>query len=348
MTERILNPRDLEGLKAAWLQHLLLRNFTPLTLRMMDQYLRFFLAYLKGRGITDVHQVDAALFEKYKAYLSTEYVTRKGTRLHQNTVIARLGWVQNWFAWLKKKGLLYFDPIASVKTPRTIKRLPKGVLTHEEVRKIMEQPNLKNPIGYRDRTMMEVLYSTGARANELVSLRVPDVDLKKKVVRIRQGKGGKDRFAPLTSQCCRFVERYLQDIRPELAQGMRPAGNNWIKKAGTGEDFLFLSLYGGTLSRFWLGSLMKQHLLKAGITRPMQPVHGFRHSVATHLIEDGMDVRYVQVLLGHEDIGSTTIYTHVERKTLHRMLKEHHPLELSDKTVLPFKPKTREAHAAAA
>jgi integrase/recombinase XerD len=345
-----LNTGDLEALKGAFLKHLLLRNLTPLTIRQVDQYLRIFLGYVKGRGVTDLRQIDAELFEKYKAYLSTEYVTRKGAPLHQNTVLSRLGWVQHWFAWLRKRGALFFDPIAGVKVPRTLKRLPKGVLRPEEVQKVMEGPDLRNPIGYRDRTMMEVLYATGARASELLSLRLPDIDFEKKVIRIRHGKGGKDRFAPLSTPCCRFLRRYIDAIRPELVEGMRPAGNNWLKKAGTAEDLVFVSVYGGPFTKNWLADIMKRYITKAGITRPMQPVHGFRHSVATHLIEDGMDIRYVQVLLGHSAITSTQVYTHVERATLHRMLKDFHPLEQGDKAVLPFKPKKekKEAHAAAA
>lgn len=347
MSEK-LDTSDLDGLKAAYLKHCLLRNLTPLSIRQVDQYLRIFLGYVKGHGVSDARHVDADIFEKYKAHLSTEYLTRKGVPLHQNTVEARLHHVQLWFAWLRKKGALFFDPIAVVRVPRTLKRLPKGVLRPDELRTVMEQPDLHNPIGYRDRTMMEVLYSTGARAAELLSLRLPDVDLVKKVIRIRNGKGGKDRFVPLSTPCCRFLRRYIDAVRPELIQGMRPAGNNWLKKAGTGEDFVFVSVYGGPFSRTWLGALMKRYLAKAGITRPMQPVHGFRHAVATHLLESGMDIRYVQVLLGHAIITSTQIYTHVERGTLHRLLKEYHPLELGDKAVLPFRPETQEAHAAAA
>ena len=343
-----LDPLDLDGLKVAYLKHLLLRNLRPLSIRQVEQSLRVFIGYVRAYGVTDAQQVDAALFEKYKAHLSTVYLTRKGKPLQQDTVRARLQTVQCWFAWLRKRGVLFFDPIAGVKVPRAVKRLPRGVLRPEEVRRVMEQPDLRAPLGYRDRAIMEVLYSTGARAAELVGLRLPDVDLAGKVVRIRDGKGGKSRLAPLSTPCCRFLRRYIDAVRPELAQGMRPSGNNWLKKAGTGADFLFLSIYGGPFTRTWLAELMKGYLAKAGIIRPVQPVHGFRHSVATHLIEDGMDVRYVQILLGHESILSTQVYTHVERATLHRLLREHHPLELGDKTVLPFTPEAREAHEAAA
>ncbi len=338
---------DLAALKAAYLEHLVLRNMSALTVRQVDQYLRLFTGYLSGRGITEPGKVDREAFEQYKAYLSTGYVTRKGTQLKSSTVQGRLISVKVWFAWMKKKGVLFFDPLAEAQVPRTIKRLPRGVLRPDEIRKLMEQPNLKTPIGYRDRTMMEVLYASGARAAELMNLRTPDVDLKKKVVRIRNGKGGRDRFVPLTTQCCRFLERYLEEIRPELADCLRPAGNRWSEKARTGADFLFLSAYGGSFSPTWLSAVMRAYYLKAGMMNPVSPVHGLRHSLATHLMADGMDVRYVQALLGHNNINSTQIYTHVERGTLHKMLKKYHPRALTGETVQPFV-EEKEEHAAAA
>ncbi|MBI5244220.1 MAG: tyrosine-type recombinase/integrase [Elusimicrobia bacterium] len=289
---------NLDQLKASYLESLVLKNYSPLSVRQNDQNLRIFLSWLKGRGITDPGQVDAPLFEQYKAYLSTGYVTRKGKPLCSNTIIPRLYNVQNWFEWMRKKGVVMSNLIAGVKLPRFMQRLPRGVLRQDEIRRVMAQPDIRTPLGYRDRTMMEVLYSTGVRARELVSLRVPDVDMSKKAARVRNGKGGKDRFVPLSTPCCRFVARYLEEIRPELVAGMKPCGNNWIKKAGTAEDFLFVSAYGGTFSSQWLNQLMTDYLRKAGIARPVSPVHGFRHSVATHLIEDGMDVRYVQAMLG--------------------------------------------------
>jgi integrase/recombinase XerD len=212
----------------------------------------------------------------------------------------------------------------------------------------MEQPDLRSVLGYRDRAMMEILYATGVRCAELVCLRVPDVDLKKKSIRVRNGKGGKDRFVPLSTPACRFIERYLAVIRPELAGCMRPAGNNWKAKSQTGEDFLFLSIYGGQLTRTWLAETMRRYLRDSGITRPVSPVHSFRHSVATHLLENGMDVRYVQAFLGHESINSTQIYTHVERKTLLRLMKTCHPRELVGETALPFVAEEEKKHALAA
>jgi integrase/recombinase XerD len=143
-------------------------------------------------------------------------------------------------------------------------------------------------------------------------------------------------MAPLSTPCCRFLERYLAEFRPGIVEGLRFAGHNWIKKAGTAEDFVFASAYGGAFSARWLSQLMRKYLHQAGITRPISPVHGFRHSVATHLVADGMDVRYVQILLGHSNINSTQIYTHVERKTMHRMIKRYHPRCRVNERVIPF------------
>jgi len=342
MTEK----ETLGGLKDAFLEHLTLKNLSPLSIRQRDLAIRVFLGWLAGKSIREIGQVDREVFENYKAWLSS-YLTREGKLLAAKTIGDRMYIVQCWFAWLKKKGVISCDPVAGVKAPRCRKPLPRGVMRPDEIRKIMEQPDLKSIIGYRDRTVMEVLYSTGARAAELVGLKVPDVDLQKKMARIRNGKGGRDRFVPLSTPCCRFLERYLAVIRPELTKCTRPSGNNWLKKAHTGKDLLFLSLYGGPIGTIWLAGFMKKYILKAGITKVVSPVHSFRHSVATHLLEGGMDVRYVQVLLGHSSINSTQIYTHVERRTLQALLKKYHPRELAEERVQIFIDEEKKKYATA-
>lgn len=340
-----VSPRaGFESLKQAFLEHLTLKNIRPLSVKQNNLALRVFIGWLNGKGIKDVEQVDRNLFESYKAWL-TEYLNRKGEPLAVQTIRERILTPQRWFAWLKKKGVIIYDPIAGVKAPRYKKHLPRGVMRIDEIRKVMEQPDLRSVIGYRDRTIMEVLYSTGARAAELVSLKVPDVDLRKKMARIRNGKGGKDRFVPLSTPCCRFLARYLDVIRPELAGGMRPSGNNWLKKSETGKDLLFLSIYGGPVGKVWLAAFMKDYISKAGIKKVVSPVHSFRHSVATHLLEGGMDVRYVQVLLGHVNIDNTQIYTHVERHTLQALLKKHHPRELARENLQIFIDEEKKAKA---
>lgn len=334
----------LEELKSSFLEHLTLKNLSALTVRQTDLAIRIFLGWLDGKGVKDVYQVDQSLFENYKAWLSG-YRSRKGAPLAAQTMRDRLFMVQRWFGWMKKKGILAQNPIADVKPPRRKKHLPHGVMRPDEINKVMEQPDLRSVIGYRDRAIMEVLYSTGVRAAELCALKVSDVDLQKKLARVRNGKGGRDRFVPLSTPCCRFLERYIKEIRPELSGGMRPCGNNWLKKSQTGKDLLFLSLYGGPMGKVWLGTMMKEYIRKAGIKKALSPVHSFRHSVATHLLEGGMDVRYVQAILGHSNINSTQIYTHVERATLQGMLKKFHPRELARESLRIFVEEGKKGYA---
>lgn len=330
-----ITTQSFEACKVSYLQHLKLRNLSPLSIRQIEQGIRFFGAWLAQKSIPSLQGVGRDTFERYKAELMASQ-SHRGTPLHFDTIRGRMLIVQRWFDFLRRRGLLLSNPIADVKPPPRVKRLPRGVMSAEEIAKVMAQPDLKTLVGYRDRTLMEVLYSTGMRAAEVSSIEVQDVSLEKKVARVRKGKGSKERFVPLTTPCCRFLERYLKVVRPELAKGIRPAGNNWLKKYQTGGDLLFLSAYGGHLQACWLTQLLRGYLTAAGIDRPMSPVHGFRHTVATHLMESGMDVRYVQVFLGHANINTTQIYTHVERKSMMRQLKSYHPLEKAGVRLKPF------------
>jgi len=330
-----------EAQEAAYLQSAKLRNLLPLTIRQLDLAMRLFVAFARCQGITEAGRVDGALVERYKTHLMN-CRTRKGTPLRVNTVRERLFMVQGWFDFMKKKGLLAYNPAAEVAPPRLAKQLPRGVLRPDEVEKVMSLPDLKSAVGYRDRTMMELLYASGARAAELCGIRLGDIDLSRKVVKVL-GKGGKQRLVPQTTTSCRFLERYISDIRPELVEGMRFSGHNWLKQAGTAGDHLFVSIYGGLVKPGWLSAIMKRYLFLAGVTRPVSPVHGFRHTVATHLLGDGMDVRYVQAMLGHNSIDTTQIYAHVERDTMRRMIQAYHPLETDRRAVKSFVEEKRHA-----
>ncbi|MEQ1918227.1 MAG: tyrosine-type recombinase/integrase [Elusimicrobiota bacterium] len=331
-----LKPQDLslDALKTAWLQHMKLRNLSPLTVGQRRQELGLFLDFLQKAGVQSVHQINRETLERFKLEISG-HKTRRGTTLTVGVVRARVFAVQGWFRFLKKRGVIKTDPLAGVEVPREAKILPRGVFSHEELRRIMAQPDLHSFVGYRDRVMMEVLYSTGMRAAELSDLKVQDVDLENKVARVI-GKGNKERPVLLTTPCVRFLARYINEVRPRLAKATRFSGNNWRKKFRTGGDHMFLSAYGGTLGSIWLGAIMRGYIARSGITRPVSPVHGFRHTIATHLLEDGMSIRYVQVFLGHSNINSTRRYTHVARKMLQKQLKDCHPISLQPDRVQPF------------
>lgn len=316
-----------EAQKEAYLRHLTLRNLAPLSRRQNEQAIRLFTAWLQEQSIFAVHRVTRQTVEQYKAALMAQR-SRKGSVLSFNTVRGRLFVIQGWFAWMRKKGWIGMDPARDVQVPPRVKRLPRGVMTEDEIRTVMAKPDRKTLIGYRDRTIMETLYSTGMRAAETCDIEVKDIDLVKKIARVRHGKGNKERYVPLSTPACYYLDRYIRKIRPVLAQCIRPAGNNWIAKCRSGGDTLFLSVYGGKISRAWLGQTMKAYIEAAGITRETSPVHGWRHSVATHLLEGGMDVRYVQGFLGHANINTSTIYMRVMRERLAKQVKEFHPRSL--------------------
>lgn len=326
-----------EAQKDAYLRHLTLRNLTDLTRRQNEQAIRLFTAWLQEQSIFSVHRVTRQTVEQYKAALMAQR-TRRGAALSFNTVRSRLFIIQGWFAWLRKKGWIGLDPARDVQAPPRVKRLPRGVMTEEEIKAVMSKPDRKTLLGYRDRTLMETLYSTGMRAAETCDIEVKDIDLVKKVARVRCGKGRKEGYVPLSTPACYYLDRYIRKIRSALAQGLRPAGNNWLKKYRTGEDTLFLSIYGGKLTRQWLAQTMKAYIRQAGITRPVSPVHGWRHSVATHLLEGGMDVRYVQGFLRHANINTSTIYLSVARERLAKQIKEFHPRALHGE-FKPFVPR---------
>lgn len=317
----------LEAQKEAYLRHLTLKNLAPLSRRQNEQAIRLFTAWLQEQSIFAVHRVTRQTIEQYKAALMSQR-SRKGSVLSFNTVRGRLFVIQGWFAWMRKKGWIGLDPARDVQVPPRVRRLPRGVMTEAEIRTVMSKPDRKTLLGYRDRTLMETLYSTGMRAGETCDIGVKDIDLVKKLARVRNGKGGKERYVPLSTPCCYYLDRYIRKVRPVLAQGIRPAGNNWLAKYRSGGDTLFLSVYGGKISRVWLGQTMKTYIEAAGITRPTSPVHGFRHSVATHLMEGGLDVRYVQAFLGHSSINTSTIYMRVMRERLGKQVKEFHPRAL--------------------
>lgn len=329
-------PDNLDSLKRRYLAHLELKNLSPLTVQQEEQALRFFFAHLAAHGVTSVQAVGRDTVEGFKAAMMAQQ-TKAGTPLTPGVVRCRLLSVIRWLTFLRKKGVLVRNPAADVQAPKVVRSLPKGVMCEDEVRAVLDLPDTTTTLGQRDRTLLEVVYATGARAFELLDLRLADIDLVKKAATIRRGKGAKGRLAPLTSSAVGHIARYLEVTRPELAKGIKLSGNSWRRLHQTGDDVLFLSSFGAPISSKWLGQMLKGYLHKAGITRRMSPVHGFRHALATHLLGNGLDIRYVQATLGHASIDSTQKYTHVDRKFLGSEVKKHHPRQKGGGAFKPFK-----------
>jgi integrase/recombinase XerD len=233
-------------------------------------------------------------------------------KLESRTVARQLVTLRNFFRFAQIQGLISVDPSINLESPKIRRSLP-SYLRLEEVERLLEQPDEKTPLGLRDRAMLEVLYSTGLRVSELISLRVSDLDGKVGCVRCI-GKGDKERIVPVGRKALVMVEKYLREARPPLCGKGKSAGS----------PTLFVNRRGTALSRVGVWKILSAYGRRAGMRVSIKP-HMLRHSFATHLLERGADLRSVQLMLGHADISTTQIYTHVVEERLKQIYKAHHP-----------------------
>jgi integrase/recombinase XerD len=231
-------------------------------------------------------------------------------KLESKSVARHLVSLRNLFRFAQIHELIAADPSVNLESPKVRRSLP-GYLRLEEVERLLAQPDAKTPLGLRDRAMLEILYSAGLRVSELIGMRVTDLDTKVGCVRCI-GKGDKERIVPVGKKALSMVEKYLRDARPKL-----------VRKAPSSPT-LFVNRRGGALSRVGVWKILSAYGRRAGLRVPLTP-HTLRHSFATHLLERGADLRSVQLMLGHADISTTQIYTHVVEERLKQIYKAHHP-----------------------
>ena len=227
-----------------------------------------------------------------------------------STANRRLAALRRYYLWALRHQRVSVDPCLQLTTARQPLRIPK-ILSEAQVDALLQQPPVHTPRGLRDRAMLEVLYATGLRVSELVGIGVLEVSLTDGVVRVVQGKGGKDRLVPLGAEAAHWLSTYLVEGRPALLGSRTTAA-------------LFVTARAAPMTRqsFWL--LIKKYAVLAGVRAPLSP-HVLRHAFATHLLNHGADLRVVQMLLGHADISTTQIYTHVARERLKSLHAQHHP-----------------------
>jgi integrase/recombinase XerD len=221
----------------------------------------------------------------------------------------RLTVFKRFFRWAVRERIIDADPTLKLDSARQPLRVPK-TLTEAQVEALLAAPDVETPLGLRDRAMLEVLYASGLRVSELVSLKTVNVSFVECALRVT-GKGGKERLVPFGEEALRWIERYVAEARAAIL-GRRTS------------DALFVTGLGGPMTRQMFWKLIKAHALRAGIAAPLSP-HTLRHAFATHLLNHGADLRAVQMLLGHADISTTTIYTHVARERLKQLHALHHP-----------------------
>ena len=284
-------------LDALWLE----RDASAHTLAAYRRDLSAWQGYLAEQGDTLTTSSSEQLVNWFEKRRAQGYQLRSNARL--------LSSLRSFYRWARLNAYVDSDPLATIKLPRVTPGLP-GTLDEAEVVRLLEAPDTSTPIGVRDRAMLELLYACGLRVSELVGLTLDALNLNQGVVRVR-GKGDKDRLIPLGEEAGAWLTRYLRSARNELmSDPMRPA--------------LFPGRANRAMTRQTFWHRIKAHALTAGISKPLSP-HTLRHAFATHLLNHGANLRVVQLLLGHSDLSTTQIYTHVAQARLENLHAHHHP-----------------------
>jgi integrase/recombinase XerD len=282
-----------------WLEDGLSKN----TLESYRRDLMKFALWLESQRATQMLQATHADMLGFLAYLVVE---QKARATSTSRAISSL---KRFYQYLLRQNKVSIDPTLQIATPKLPRSLPKS-LSEQDVEQLLHTPDIATPLGLRDRTMLEVLYASGLRVSELVGLSVAQVSQDMGVVRV-MGKGSKERLVPLGEEALDWLRKYLASARSTLLQGQ-------VSNA------LFVTVRGGGMTRQMFWYLIKQHAKQAGLNKPMSP-HTLRHAFATHLLNNGADLRVVQLLLGHADISTTQIYTHVAQARLKDLHIQHHP-----------------------
>jgi integrase/recombinase XerD len=261
---------------------------------------------LFARWLHEQHDrsLQAARESDLLAYMAERHAATRAT-----TANRRLSVFRRFCRWALREGLISADPTLKLQAARTPLRVP-NVLSEAQVEALLAAPDTDTPLGLRDRTMIELMYASGLRVSELVTLKTVYLSLDEGALRVT-GKGAKERLVPFGAEAHSWVRRYLAEARGDILKGQA-------------SDALFVTARGGAMTRQMFWKLIKAHALKAGIHAPLSP-HTLRHAFATHLLNHGADLRAVQMLLGHADISTTTIYTHVARERLKALHARHHP-----------------------
>lgn len=303
-------PDTLASLADAWSAKLEERSYSPRTLDTHRWAMKGFLAWCAERDIASAGEVTKPMLESYGRHLF-RYRKDDGEPLGVTTRRTRLGTLQRFFAWLCKGDHIPANPAADLELPRKPQKLLPKALAPEEVAALLAVPDTADVLGLRDRCILEVLYACALRRGEVVKLDVDDLDAARGVLAVRQGKGGKSRTVPVGGRALGWLSRYLLESRPRL-------------ELEAGERALFISGYGGRMSGDYVGNWVSRSIKAAGIEKSGS-CHLLRHSCATHMLEGGADIRYIQQMLGHARLDTTQIYTEVSIVQLREVHARTHP-----------------------
>ena len=304
------DPQGFAALAEGFFTSMEVTNYAEATIRNRYVYLRYFVAWCEEREITRPSEVTRAVLERYQRYLY-HYRKDNGDPLSFRSQSLRLSSLKAFFSHLAKHHMILYNPASEIDLPKQEKRLPRNVMTRKEAETVLNVPDTGEPLGVRDRAMLEVVYCTGMRRMELSGLKLYDIDAERGTIMIRRGKGRKDRMVPLSERALAWIEKYVAQVRPEL-----------VLDPDDGTLFLTADGLGFGLTR--ITQLVRNYVAAARIGK-MGSCHMFRHTMATLMLENGADVRVIQQLLGHAKLETTQIYTQVSIRMLKRVHDQTHP-----------------------
>jgi integrase/recombinase XerD len=308
---------DSQGFAAladAYLEALRVRNYSGATIASREHHLREFIRWAEERGVTRPSEVTKPTLERYQRWLY-HYRKKNGEPLSFRSQHGCLVPVRALFKWLCRQNLLLANPAADLDLPRAEKRLPRHVLTASEAERVLGLPDIAEPLGQRDRAMLETFYSTGMRRMELLGLKLYDLDQERGTIFVRQGKGKKDRMIPMGERAFVWVRKYLDDARPTLS-------------LSPDDGTVFLTNAGLSFEANRLTQLVRDYVDAAEIGKTGS-CHLFRHTCATLMLEGGADIRFIQQMLGHAKLETTQIYTQVSIRQLKEVHTRTHPARLT-------------------
>lgn len=312
------DPTDARGFPRAvsdFCEWMLTRHYAERTVEAREEHLAHLAGWLLERGVSRPAEVTRPVLQRYQRWLFW-YRKDDGHPLSIRRQYERLVAVRLLFRWLTRENRVLYNPAADLELPRVTQRLPRWVLTHSEAERVLAQPNLDDPLGIRDRALLETLYATGVRRFELASLGLYDLDTERGTLLVRLGKGRKDRVVPIGERAVAWIEKYLAEVRP-------------LFTVEPDDGVLFLGVDGQAIGLHRLTELVREYVDSAGIGK-RGSCHLFRHSMATAMLEGGADVRYVQEMLGHAMLETTRIYTRVSIRQLQRVYLASHPAAIAE------------------
>ena len=288
------------------------RGYSETTLRKRDGDIRRFAGWCDDRSLNHPNQITKLILERYQRHLF-HYRQENGSQLSARTQNQYITSIKQFFKYLAQENYLLFNPASELILMKQVTSLPV-VLSEDEITNLLQQPKINTAEDIRDQAILELFYSTGIRRSELCRLLLQDLSISRKTVFIRQGKGGKDRLIPVGERAVYWLERYLSESRNQFLLSIE-------------NQTLFLNDYGEMFNGTKLGDKVKRYLKRAGIDVPGS-CHLLRHAMATHMLENGAETRFIQAMLGHSSLSTTQVYTHVSIRKLQAVHEQAHPAKL--------------------